>query len=62
MKPNSEFFQRDRTMHPPAYTPDYKTSVLRSPRIAADLVAELAVGDHRPGVRAQTSSARSTTT
>jgi len=28
----SEFFQRDRTIHPPALTPEYKTSVLRSPR------------------------------
>ncbi len=27
-----EFFQRDRTLHPPALTPDYKTSVARSPR------------------------------
>jgi protocatechuate 3,4-dioxygenase beta subunit len=30
----SEFIQRDRTAHPPAFTPDYKTSVLRSPRLA----------------------------
>lgn len=30
----SEFFQRDRDLHPPAYTPGYKTSVLRSPRCA----------------------------
>ena len=29
-----EFFQRDRTIQPPAYTPVYKTSVLRSPRLA----------------------------
>ena len=28
------FFQRDRTWHPPALTPDYKTSVLRSPQNA----------------------------
>ena len=28
-----EFFQRDRSLHPPALTPAYKTSVLRSPRI-----------------------------
>ncbi|MDI6025002.1 protocatechuate 3,4-dioxygenase subunit beta [Corticibacterium sp. UT-5YL-CI-8] len=28
------FFQRDRTMHPPAFTPSYKTSVLRSPQKA----------------------------
>lgn len=27
-----EFYQRDRGWHPPAYTPDYKTSVGRSPR------------------------------
>ena len=30
---HDEFIQRDRDMHPPAFTPDYKTSVLRSPRI-----------------------------
>ena len=29
----TEFHQRDRSQHPPAYTPDYKTSVLRSPRL-----------------------------
>jgi protocatechuate 3,4-dioxygenase, beta subunit len=29
-----EFAPRDRTMHPPAYAPTYKTSVLRSPRNA----------------------------
>ena len=28
-----EFIQRDRGQHPPALTPDYKTSVLRSPRL-----------------------------
>lgn len=27
-----EFYQRDRSVHPPAYTPNYKTSVARSPR------------------------------
>ncbi|QDA36243.1 protocatechuate 3,4-dioxygenase subunit beta (plasmid) [Paracoccus liaowanqingii] len=27
-------FQRDRTWHPPALAPDYKTSVARSPRLA----------------------------
>ena len=32
--PAGEFFQRDRTVQPPAYTPIYKTSVLRSPRLA----------------------------
>lgn len=34
MKGASEFFQRDRKMQPPAHTPVYKTSVLRSPRLA----------------------------
>src|SRR4051794_31738475 len=33
MNPESEFYQRDRTIQPPALTPHYKTSVLRSPRI-----------------------------
>lgn len=28
-----EFFARDRSVHPPAFTPDYKSSVLRSPRL-----------------------------
>ncbi|MCC8932693.1 MULTISPECIES: protocatechuate 3,4-dioxygenase subunit beta [Rhizobiaceae] len=28
------FFPRDRSLHPPAYTPTYKTSVLRSPQKA----------------------------
>ncbi|TWG94603.1 protocatechuate 3,4-dioxygenase beta subunit [Mesorhizobium sp. J18] len=28
------FFQRDRSWHPPAFTPQYKTSVLRSPQKA----------------------------
>ncbi len=34
--PNHEgaFYQRDRSWHPPAFTPDYKTSLLRSPRQA----------------------------
>lgn len=30
----AEFFQRDRTLQPAAYTPNYKTSVGRSPRLA----------------------------
>jgi protocatechuate 3,4-dioxygenase beta subunit len=30
----AEFFQRDRAMQPPAYTPGYKTTVARSPRRA----------------------------
>jgi protocatechuate 3,4-dioxygenase beta subunit len=29
-----EFFQRDRTLHPPALTPGYKTSVSRAPYFA----------------------------
>lgn len=33
MKP-AEFYQRNREMHPPALTPDYKTSVARSPRFS----------------------------
>jgi len=33
MTPDAEFHERDRSIHPPAYTPVYKTSVLRSPRI-----------------------------
>jgi protocatechuate 3,4-dioxygenase, beta subunit len=28
----SEFLQRDRAIHPPAFAPDYKTTYLRSPR------------------------------
>ncbi|HVO88539.1 MAG TPA: protocatechuate 3,4-dioxygenase subunit beta [Casimicrobiaceae bacterium] len=32
--PHGEFLQRDRSVHPPAYTPQYKTSVLRSPQKA----------------------------
>jgi protocatechuate 3,4-dioxygenase, beta subunit len=33
MDRESEFFQRDRSIHPPALTPDYKSTVLRSPRL-----------------------------
>ncbi len=32
MGPLAEYHQRDRTLHPPAHTPGYKTSVARSPR------------------------------
>jgi protocatechuate 3,4-dioxygenase beta subunit len=32
MRPDSEFFPRDPADHPPAYSPVYKSSVLRSPR------------------------------
>ena len=31
---HGELMQRDREWHPPALTPDYKTSVARSPRLA----------------------------
>jgi len=30
----TDLYQRDRTWHPPALTPDYKTSVARAPRLA----------------------------
>ena len=33
MRPDDEFIQRDRDQHPPAFTPIYKSSVLRSPRL-----------------------------
>ena len=33
-QPDAEFLMRDTTSHPPAYTPQYKTSVLRSPKLA----------------------------
>ena len=32
MTTKGEFYQRDRSLHPPALTPNYKTSVARSPR------------------------------
>jgi protocatechuate 3,4-dioxygenase beta subunit len=32
MTTQGEFYQRDRSLHPPALTPNYKTSVARSPR------------------------------
>lgn len=32
MTKQGEYYQRDRSLHPPAFTPDYKTSVARSPR------------------------------
>lgn len=31
---SGSYYQRDRGLHPPAFTPQYKTSVLRSPRNA----------------------------
>jgi len=33
MKKPAEFYQRDHSIHPPAYSPGYKTSVTRSPRL-----------------------------
>jgi protocatechuate 3,4-dioxygenase, beta subunit len=33
MKP-AEYYQRDRSLHPPALTPGYKTSLARAPRLA----------------------------
>jgi len=33
-QPDAEFLMRDTTSHPPAYAPAYKTSVLRSPKLA----------------------------
>lgn len=33
-EPVGSYFERDRTWHPPAYFPDYKTSVKRSPQAA----------------------------
>lgn len=32
MRKPAEYYQRDRSVHPPAFTPDYKTSQARSPR------------------------------
>ena len=32
MRPNGEYYQRDRNLHPPAFTRSYNTSVARSPR------------------------------
>ena len=54
----SEFIQRDRGIHPPAFTPTYKTSVLRSPRIplwslqnsARGHWADLPAGRTRPSI------------
>jgi protocatechuate 3,4-dioxygenase beta subunit len=34
MTDNGSFYQRDRSWHPPAFAPAYKTTVLRSPRHA----------------------------
>ena len=34
MERDVEFVHRNRAVHPPAFTPEYKTTVLRSPRLA----------------------------
>ena len=34
MPQDGSFYQRDRDWHPPAFTPGYKTSVLRAPQRA----------------------------
>jgi protocatechuate 3,4-dioxygenase beta subunit len=33
-RPPAEYYQRDVSRHPPSFTPGYKTSVARSPRLA----------------------------
>ncbi|MEM8539844.1 MAG: protocatechuate 3,4-dioxygenase subunit beta, partial [Pseudomonadota bacterium] len=33
MTRSGEYYQRDRDRQPPAYTPRYKTSVTRSPKL-----------------------------
>ena len=61
MTPDAEFFQRDRTLHPPALTPGYKTSVTRSPRTRSCRCRTRSA--RSPGrVSATPTSARSTTT
>ena len=54
-----EFHQRDRDIHPPAFTPDYKTSVAALAAHSAVVAAELALRGHRADLRPTTSSARS---
>ena len=34
MRKPGDYYQRDRNLHPPAFTPGYKTSVARSPRFS----------------------------
>lgn len=52
VRPSDEFLQRDTALHPPALTPDYKTSVLRSPRMAlisiAPTLSEISAPQFRP--------------
>ncbi len=47
----AEFYQRDRTLHPPALTPNYKTSRDALAALRAAVAAELALRDHRPDLR-----------
>ena len=47
------FYQRDRNWHPPAFTPEYKTSVLRSPKNALLSLGKYALRDDRTGLRPQ---------
>ena len=56
-----EFAQRDTDAHPPAYTPAYKTSVLRSPRLAL-ISLQQSLSEVTAPVFRPTSSARRTTT
>lgn len=44
MAPGGAYYQRDRDLHPPAYTPGYKTSVARSPGKAL-ISLEASMGD-----------------
>ena len=54
MSLEGDFYQRDRSWHPPALTPQYKTS---GAALAAHTrfwsLAELALGDDRPALRAR---------
>ena len=59
--PLIEFITRDRDMHPPAFTPDYKTSVLRSPRMPLWSLQN-SLSEVTGPIFGQTSWARSTTT
>ena len=51
MSDEGSYFQRDRGWHPPAFTPDYKTSVLRSPRFPLLSLDNTDFGDDGPGLR-----------
>ena len=59
--PQAEFHQRDRDIHPPASTPVYKTSALRSPRIPLWSLQNSLSEVTGPGFHRK-SSGRSTTT